>query len=188
MFSFLTKHFDVVFPYFSCDIFSPTTHQKTLFSVGQTDQKEETVKSSETVRCSGQTLLKGHQRDLLWQHIRLKLTLLCNQKKSKLRENGGGWRWVGGRDWMKHLLSQTTSKSHWSKESHKERERGKIIRDRTKLTEMQTEKHRMREWNNTRERRRKTLRQKFGKSRCEGHRERQKRKDRWPAVCVVQLI
>lgn len=121
MFSFLTRHFDVllIFPFVTCLV---PLQFKWYYSqlVKQTDQKEETAKSSETVQCQHEHIFKGHRGDLLWQHLRLKLTLLCNKNKLNWENRDGGWGRVG----MKRLSSQTTSKSHWSKESHKGREKG----------------------------------------------------------------
>lgn len=166
--------FDISLVTFSVPFSGPTAVQIVLFSVGQTNwSKGGNAKEFRNCSMSEWTHLKGHQGELLWQHIRLKLILLCNKKKLKLREHSGG---VGAAERMKHLSSQTTSKSQWSteKESHKEWERGKS-------SETEWNWQRCKQRNTDRESKTKqerTLRQKFRKSRSEINREWQRNKER----------
>ena len=137
MFSFLTRHFDVllIFPFVT---FLVPLQFKWYYSqlVKQTDQKEETAKSSETAQCQREHIFKGHRGDLLWQHVRLKLTLLCNKNKLNWEnivrvEVGAGRGWNASHH--KQLQKVTEAKRVTKDEG------GGIIRDRMKLTEMQTE-------------------------------------------------
>lgn len=142
MFSFLTRHFDVllIFPFVT---FLVPLQFKWYYSqlVKQTDQKEETAKSSETVQCQREHIFKGHRGDLLWQHVRLKLTLLCNKNKLNW-ENIARVEVGAGRGWNASHHKQLQKVTE-ARESQRTRE-GRIIRDRMKLTEMQTEIHRER--------------------------------------------
>lgn len=91
----------MLFWYFSCNIFGPMlwSHRSSnsiILKVGQTNwSKGGNSKEFRNCSVSMWTHHKGHQGDLLWQHIRLKLTVVCNKNKKKINwENivgmGGG--------------------------------------------------------------------------------------------------
>lgn len=169
----LTRHFDVVIfllRYFPCHSSLPPQFKYAYSQlVKQTDQKKETVKFR-----NGSILvwahLTGHLGDLLWQHIRQKLTLLSNKITSKIERMW--WWWWGERGFgdggRGERVDETSLLTNNIKKclKHKELEKRKPIREGVKM--MQREHGRC--WDN--------VRREFRKRRREVKRGWQKNKRR----------